>query len=87
MSYTIEYLGTVRNRDIHSLLKTAKTQIKKAIESRLTTEPIKFGKPLRFNLIGLRRIRVSDYRVIYQINDKEKIVTITQIGHRKNIYD
>jgi mRNA interferase RelE/StbE len=32
------------------------------------------------------RIRVGDYRVIYEIDDKEKIVTVLHIGHRREIY-
>lgn len=32
------------------------------------------------------RIRVGDYRVIYEINDKEKVVTVLHIGHRREIY-
>ena len=32
------------------------------------------------------RIRVGDYRVIYEINDKDKSIIILHIGHRKDIY-
>ncbi len=32
------------------------------------------------------RIRVGDYRVIYKIIEQEKIVLLTKIGHRKEIY-
>ncbi len=32
------------------------------------------------------RIRVGNYRVIYEINDKEKVVTILHVGHRRDIY-
>lgn len=32
------------------------------------------------------RIRFADYRVIYEIDDKNQIVTILHIGHRKDIY-
>ncbi len=32
------------------------------------------------------RIKVGDYRVIYEIDDKEKIVTVLHIGHRREIY-
>jgi mRNA interferase RelE/StbE len=32
------------------------------------------------------RIRVGEYRVIYEINDKDKSITILHIGHRKDIY-
>jgi len=33
------------------------------------------------------RIRVGDYRVIYDIYDNELIVDIITLGHRKNIYE
>lgn len=32
------------------------------------------------------RIRVGDYRVIYEIDDHHKTVTILNIGHRRDIY-
>ena len=32
------------------------------------------------------RIRVGDYRVIYSIEDRARIVKILDIGHRKDIY-
>lgn len=33
------------------------------------------------------RIRVGDYRVIYEIIDKELIIDVITVGHRKDIYD
>lgn len=35
---------------------------------------------------GLYRIRVGDYRVIYLVERTVKIVTITKIGHRREVY-
>ncbi len=32
------------------------------------------------------RIRVRDYRIIYEIDDDTIIVTVVSVGHRKNIY-
>ena len=32
------------------------------------------------------RIRVGSYRIIYLIKDEVKIVKITKVGHRKDIY-
>jgi len=32
------------------------------------------------------RIRVGRYRVVYEIDDDNKIVTILNIGHRKDVY-
>lgn len=32
------------------------------------------------------RIRVDDYRIIYEIEDDKIIVTVVSVGHRKEIY-
>jgi mRNA interferase RelE/StbE len=32
------------------------------------------------------RVRTGNYRVIYQINDKELVVLIVSVGDRKDIY-
>ncbi|NBX02766.1 MAG: type II toxin-antitoxin system RelE/ParE family toxin [Alphaproteobacteria bacterium] len=87
MTWRIEYRPDVIAHDIPALPKAIKTRVRKAIESKLTLDPQLFGKPLRFNYSGLRRIRVGDYRVIYLIDPKNNVVTVTAIGHRKDIYD
>jgi mRNA interferase RelE/StbE len=33
-----------------------------------------------------RRIRVGDYRVIYEIDEVEQTVTVLHVGHRQNVY-
>jgi mRNA interferase RelE/StbE len=33
------------------------------------------------------RIRVGDYRVIYQIDDVIRIVSVTKVGHRRDVYE
>jgi len=32
------------------------------------------------------RLRIGDYRVIFDIDQKKRIITILRLGHRKNIY-
>ena len=32
------------------------------------------------------RLRVGDYRVIYEIDDEERVVTILQVEHRRDVY-
>lgn len=32
------------------------------------------------------RIRIRDYRIIYEIDDAGKVVTVLDIGHRRDIY-
>ena len=85
--YKIEYLTTVVKEDIPSLPKSAKIMIKKAIEERLMLDPVGFGKPLRYSLKGHRRLRVSDFRVVYRIDETKNTVIIVAIKHRKDIYE
>jgi mRNA interferase RelE/StbE len=33
------------------------------------------------------RIRIGDWRVIYQIHDDRLIVLVVRVGHRRDIYD
>ena len=35
---------------------------------------------------GLWRVRQGDYRIVYNIDDSQKIATILRIGHRREIY-
>ncbi len=32
------------------------------------------------------RIRIGDYRVIYEIDDKQQIVTVLHVGNRRDVY-
>lgn len=85
--YRIAYEKNVISTDIPKLPKSAYTLIKRAITERLVTDPLHYGKPMRRSLSGHRRLRVSDYRIIYRIDDKQKTVYIVAIGHRKNVYE
>jgi mRNA interferase RelE/StbE len=35
----------------------------------------------------LWRVRVGDYRIVYLIADAIRIITITRVAHRKDVYD
>lgn len=85
--YKIEYLDTVVSEDIPALPKTMRERIKRAIESRLTADPVGLGKPLRYSFIGHRRIRVGDYRIVYRVDPNKSLVTIVFIKHRNAVYD
>ncbi|KAB2861715.1 MAG: type II toxin-antitoxin system RelE/ParE family toxin [Anaerolineae bacterium] len=36
---------------------------------------------------GSYRYKIGDYRVIYDLDHKEKIMLVIRIGHRKDVYD
>ena len=84
--YKVEYLNSVRD-DLNSISKSDKELIRKAIEKKLTTNPVEFGKPLQYSLKGLRRLRVGNYRIIFQIQEENHTVLVVKIGHRKEVYE
>jgi len=83
----IDYLPEVVEKQIPRLTLPAKRKIKKAIEKKLMIDPVAYGKPLRFSLKGLRRLRVENYRVIYKIDAEKGLVIIVRIAHRKEVYE
>ena len=85
--FKIEYTESVVRSDIPDLPTSIRERIKKAINERLSVDPISYGKPLRFSFKGCRRLRVGDYRVVYIIDFKSKTVIIASIGHRKIVYN
>ncbi len=44
------------------------------------------GGTLKGEFSGLKRIRVGNYRVIYEANAKELIVLVIRIAHRREAY-
>ncbi|MCL4534875.1 MAG: type II toxin-antitoxin system RelE/ParE family toxin [Bacteroidetes bacterium] len=32
------------------------------------------------------RIRVGDYRVIYEVDDQQPLITVLHVGHRRDVY-
>jgi len=32
------------------------------------------------------RIRQGDYRILYEVNDSDQVVTVVKIGHRREVY-
>lgn len=53
----------------------------------LKTEPF-YGEKMTGQLSNCRKIRIWPYRIVYQINEKERFIKILEIRHRGNVsYD
>jgi mRNA interferase RelE/StbE len=52
---------------------------------RLRDEPAA-GGVLKGEFRGLRRLRVGDYRVIYEVIEGELVVLVIRVGHRREVY-
>lgn len=44
------------------------------------------GSVLKGEFSGLRRIRVGNYRVVYEVQDQQLVVLVIRIGHRREVY-
>lgn len=49
--------------------------------------PRAHGKGLVENKSGQWRYRIGDYRVMCEIQDREVVVLVLEIGHRREIYN
>ena len=49
-------------------------------------DPRKYGKNLVGSHTGMWRYRAGNYRIITEINDKEVIILVVKVGHRKDVY-
>lgn len=86
MPYKVEYLESVVTKDIPELPKQIRLLVYRAITDRLAVDPLSFGKPLRYDLQGLRSLRVSVYRILYRIELETNTILIVAIDHRKDAY-
>ena len=66
------------------MAKPDRARIVAAID-RLSETP-HLGTSLKGDLRGLRRIRVGDYRILYEVRDKELVVLVVRIAHRRDAY-
>jgi len=81
--YAISLRSEVED-DLRPIGRLHRRRVLDAIEERLTSHPDQYGKPLGGRLSGLRRVRVGDFRIVYQIKDDQVIVWAAI--HRKNVY-
>jgi mRNA interferase RelE/StbE len=69
---------------LKKLDKRYQKAVGKAID-KLSQNP-KIGSPLVGKLKGLWKLRFSRYRIIYQIVERQLIVVVFEIQHRKDAY-
>jgi mRNA interferase RelE/StbE len=78
------------------ITKTAEKQLKKlsadhqrkiaAMIVSLGIEPRPFGSKRLTGTKNTYRVRTGDYRIIYDIFEKEVLVSVLKLGHRKDVY-
>ena len=82
--YTVLIDELVFKEDFRKIDKPDQQKIIKAIRKKLTRDPEGFGAPLRGGLKGLWKLRVGQYRVVYEIKKQEIVVYIVKVGFRRD---
>ena len=84
MKYTIRVLQAAR-KALLKLSAADATRIDAKILS-LADNPKPSGAEKLKGRDGSLRVRVGDYRIIYEILDRELVVIVVTIGHRREVY-
>jgi len=83
--YSLDIKPSAR-KELENLSDTLIARLVPKIEG-LATDPRPTGCRKLRGYKDLWRIRVGDYRIAYIIDDDRKVVSITRIAHRRNIYE
>ncbi len=84
MTYAIRFSRSAK-KDIRRIPNTILHRIQNAMDE-LRTNPLQDGyEPIR-GYEHCYRIRIGNYRVIYELASTIRIITIIRIGHRQNVY-
>jgi mRNA interferase RelE/StbE len=62
------------------------TAVIEFIYGSLAENPHRAGEPLKLGLEGMHSARRGDYRVIYRVDDDQRLVTVLAIEHRSDLY-
>jgi len=73
-------------KELYKMPLTAIEQIVKKIDS-LAKNPYQSGIRKLTGADEVYRARAGDYRILYEINDRELRVMIVKIGDRKDVYN
>ena len=82
MKYKIQIKKSVE-KDISSYDKNTNSRLIKAIQD-LQFDPYRKAKKLSGKI--LYRIRVGKYRIVYEIIEKDSLLVIYKISHRRDVY-
>jgi mRNA interferase RelE/StbE len=83
----VSYSISIKQSAVKALAKIDKAQRSRLIDAidKLKDNP-GAGGMLKGEFSGLRRIRIGDYRIVYEVKEQQLVILVIRIGHRKEIY-
>lgn len=83
MSYSVRIKQSA-TKELARIPHRDRIRIVRAID-RLGEHPLT-GRILRGEYQGLRRVRVGNYRIVYEVIQSALIVLVVRVGHRREVY-
>ena len=83
MSFSIRIKESAA-KELKRVAKPERTRIVAAID-RLAESP-HLGTALKGDMRGLRRIRIGNHRILYEVRGDELVVLVVHIAHRGEAY-
>jgi mRNA interferase RelE/StbE len=84
--YILRTTPTVRRALTESLPEGVAAAAYEFMTGPLLREPHRVGKRLLPPLADRFSARRGTYRIIYRIDDKMRVVTVVDVGHRRDVY-
>jgi mRNA interferase RelE/StbE len=84
MAYTIKFRPAVE-KNLRVLSQKELIRIKRKIDALSENLPDPAVTKMKGNN-KFHKIRVGDYRIIYEIHNDTLVILVVKIGHRKDIY-
>lgn len=78
-------IATKAQKEIRRIKKIHLQEVQEAIQN--IKEDPSIGKPLGEDLLNRFSYRIRVYRIIYKVNEKDKIISIISAGHRSTVYN
>lgn len=83
MSFSIKIKASAA-KSLSRIPKAERSRLLHAID-RLRQEPLAGGS-LKGEFSGLRRLRIGEYRIVYEVLHEQVTVLVVRIGHRREVY-
>lgn len=85
VSYEIAWAASAL-RSLDRLPEKIATACVEFVYGGLAENPQRVGRALRFDLDGEHSARRGDFRVIYVIDEQQRVGTVIAIDHRSDVY-
>jgi mRNA interferase RelE/StbE len=82
--YTVEMLPAA-DKDLDRLPAHVLRRIGRRLDG-LMENPRPSGVESITGRAGYYRVRVGDYRIVYSVDDHERLVAVVLVGHRQDVY-